>query len=194
MTTDSQKPDLFAPVDVELKDPIFAGFLAWLLPGAGHMYQGRYGKGSLFSICILSTFFFGLYLGGGQVVYAAWNVGEDNRYAYLCQVGVGLPALPALMQAVLVRNHKEPLWNGFMAPPRPAGAPRRVDDRDEADPGELADWHLRLHRYFELGTLFTMVAGLLNVLAIYDAACGPVFTDKEDEPTEPSKSEPAKTT
>jgi hypothetical protein len=36
-----------------------------------------------------------------------------------------------------------------------------------------------------------MIAGLLNVLAIYDAWGGPVFTErKEEEDEEPSKKEP----
>src|SRR5262245_54445208 len=32
-------------LDVELKDPPLAAFLAWLVPGLGHIYQGRTGKG-----------------------------------------------------------------------------------------------------------------------------------------------------
>jgi hypothetical protein len=32
-----------------------------------------------------------------------------------------------------------------------------------------------------LGTVYTLVAGLLNVLAIYDAWCGPVFAESEEE-------------
>jgi hypothetical protein len=40
-----------------------------------------------------------------------------------------------------------------------------------------------LHRFFELGTVFTMVGGLLNILAMYDAWGGPVAPPpkKEDE-------------
>ncbi len=44
--------------------------------------------------------------------------------------------------------------------------------------------HRQLHRYFELGTVYTMIAGLLNILAIYDAWGGPVFSEpakKEDD-------------
>ena len=47
---------------------------------------------------------------------------------------------------------------------------------------ELSDWHYRLNMRFELGTLYTMIAGLLNVLAIWDAYGGPVLS-------EPGKSE-----
>ena len=51
------------PVQVNLKDQYWAAFLAWLIPGAGHIYQGRYAKGLLFMVCILSTFIYGLGLG-----------------------------------------------------------------------------------------------------------------------------------
>jgi hypothetical protein len=47
-----------------------------------------------------------------------------------------------------------------------------------------------LHHYFELGTVYTMIAGLLNVLAIYDAWGGPVFAEKkEDEEDEEDSDE-----
>src|SRR3954471_17774396 len=55
-------------VSIDLRDPWLAAFLAWLVPGLGHMYQRRWGKGGLFMTCILATFFYGLWLGGGRVV------------------------------------------------------------------------------------------------------------------------------
>ena len=45
----------------------------------------------------------------------------------------------------------------------------------------------RLPRLFEFATVYTMVAGLLNVLAIYDAWGGPVFYAKSDEDEDDSK-------
>jgi hypothetical protein len=68
-------------------------------------------------------------------------------------------------------------WNGFMAPPRLSAAGDAQDpNRDQPT---LQDLHYRLHRYFELATFFTMVGGLLNVLAIYDAAAGPVTSQPD---------------
>ena len=43
-----------------LKDPLVAGILAWLIPGAGHFYQGRWAKGILYLVCILGLFLWGL--------------------------------------------------------------------------------------------------------------------------------------
>ena len=174
-------------LEVDLKDPLLAAFLAWLIPGAGHLYQGRIGKGVLFLVCILATFFFGLYLGQGRVVYASMRT-QDRRLPYFCQIGAGLPALPALVQAQRVRQGKRPLWGGFMAPPQLTGRfpSKNTSGKDVFHPDELAKWHYELHGYFELGTVYTMIAGLLNVLVIYDAWAGPMFVlpvrrKREDE-------------
>ncbi|UUO06651.1 hypothetical protein M4951_25320 [Blastopirellula sp. J2-11] len=161
--------DRFAPVQVDLKNPELAFLLAWLLPGAGHIYQGRVGKGILFMVCILFTFFVGLSMGGGRVVYARWDMSE-KRLPYLCQIGVGLPAAPALYQAYRVKN-REPALLLFgvplMAPP--------INDH------ELGQLHREYGFRFEMGTLYTMIAGLLNVLVIFDAYAGPVFVIPEKE-------------
>ena len=151
---------------IDLRNPYLAALLAWLCPGAGHLYQRRYGKGILFMVCILSTYLFGFTIGGGHVVYASW-VKNDIRWQYLCQVGVGLPALPAIIQNRLVRNpEKESLANGIMAPPSQIDA-KKID--------ELALWHAQYGVMFEIGTLYTMVAGLLNIVIIFDAFAGPVI-------------------
>jgi hypothetical protein len=36
-------------------------------------------------------------------------------------------------------------------------------------------WHFDYKHMFEIGVLYTLVAGLLNMLAIYDAFCGPAI-------------------
>jgi len=209
-------------ISIDLRDPWLAAFLAWLVPGLGHMYQRRWGKGGLFMTCIMGTFFYGLWLGGGRVVYASFREG-DVRYAYLCQVGVGLPALPAVVQAMRVGgpNPKAPLFGGVMAPPMLRGqiVPRDWAEsqqaaspgdpqfshfipysRDELDPlnrqyvrfvpqdgtDQLGMWHYKYGSYFDLGTVFTMIAGLLNILAIWDAFDGPALPAAaagEDEST-----------
>lgn len=165
-------------VSVALRQPAVAAFWAWLLPGAGHFYQRRYAKGAIFLVCILFTYFFGLAIGGGKVVYASFDR-EDLRWQYVFQLGVGAPALPALLQSHRVGNNQDPLWPGWMAPPR---------DVDQERHDELAEWHYDYHSYFELGTLYTMVAGLLNILAIYDAYAGPLIIVPADRPPPRDKS------
>ena len=164
-------------IEIDLRQPAVAACLAWLWPGAGHIYQRRHAKGLLFMTCILCTYFLGLSIGRGHVVYASWKE-NDRRWQYLCQVGIGLPALPALIQNRLVRNGKEPLLNSwipsFMAPPRDVNP----DGEDE-----LARWHEALNGQFDLGTVYTMIAGLLNILAICDAYAGPFLPagDKDEQ-------------
>lgn len=164
-------------ISVDLKDRTLAALLAWLLPGAGHAYQRRWGKSVLFFTCIMGTFLFGMYLGSGKVVYAAWGkTADERRLPYLLQIGVGLPAMPALVQA----NFASRPLGSFMAPPKMGQVERtRPDGKVEFFKDELAYWNMVIDD-FELGTVYTMIAGLLNVLAIYDAWAGPVMLLSDD--------------
>jgi hypothetical protein len=167
---------------VDLRDPYLAAILAWLIPGAGHWYQRRRSKAVLFFLCIVGTFGYGLWLGEGRVVYASWGpTPEDKRLPFLCQAGVGAAALPALYQAK--RFDKEPerdaamrraakgeasIWDTFMVPPR-------LDVQRPGAGDELDVLSKTLNRRFELGTVYTMIAGLLNVLVVFDAFGGPAY-------------------
>jgi hypothetical protein len=245
-----QSPSAAEPLRINLRDPLLAAFLAWLIPGAGHFYQRRWGKGGLFMVCILGSFFVGLWMGQGRVVYASFrdrvisppqqNDGRgigwrqsDDRWFYLCQIGVGLPSLPALVQALRTGADppKEPLWNGWMAPPlvfgqrvprdwaarkvaagefdasefpdlsmpQPAGyvsylyseVNGRISPKAGQNPtdpySELSAWNFKLGAFFEIGTIYTVIAGLLNVLAIYDAWGGPVLPAIESDDDEGEK-------
>ncbi len=184
---------------VNLRDPYWAAFLAWLWPGAGHIYQRRYAKGFLFMICVLGTFFYGLGLGRGRVVYASFKQG-DFRWQYICQLGAGAVALPAAAQAYVTRDGDDPFFilakryppnhdlsfhivedpgydgetlkDGFMAPP---AGPVRENFHDT-----LGMWHHDMRHMFDMGTLYCVIAGLLNLLVVYDAFSGPAILTLED--------------
>jgi hypothetical protein len=188
---------------VDLKDPRMAAFLAWLVPGLGHIYQGRTGKGILFAVCIIGTFVFGLVIGKGKVVYAADVVPSRQffqRWQYICQVGAGMPALPAYVQAWRERRGKLPIGgyeNTFMRPPRMQADFGQFVTEDSLKnnvqhPNELAKWYYDLGDMFEIGTVFTVIAGLLNVLAIYDAHGGPLVIVPSDEEKKPQEGEAEK--
>ena len=80
-----------------------------------------------------------------------------------------------------------------MAPPK-NGPSKWKDDSGNwtTQPNELAMWTVKYHPHFELGTVYTVVAGLLNVLVICDAAGGPLVishhsdkkADKNNEQTD----------
>jgi hypothetical protein len=194
-TSSDAKTSDDSTVEIDLKDRRLAAFLAWLIPGAGHIYQGRTGKGILFFVCILGTFFYGLYIGNGRVVYAStapvFSRQFLDRWQFICQVGVGLPVLPAVVQRERLRNNKPPLFgDNFMRPPygpndKPSDFFESEDqsdpDRIVKSPDELSKWNYDYGEYFEIGTVFTVIAGLLNILAIYDAYGGPLIIPPPEE-------------
>ncbi len=161
--------------EIHLKNRYFAAVLAFLVPGAGHYYQGRRNKAYLFAVCILSLFFLGLFVGQGRVVYAAWNP-DEYRIQFPAQMCVGIPAFPAAIQGWMHRDDAKRgdrggdgtwSWSTFMAAP--------------VDRNELSQWHFSTSAGFELGSLYTAVAGLLNLLAIFDAYAGPMPLPTSDE-------------
>jgi hypothetical protein len=167
-------------IAIDLRDRGLAAFLAWLIPGAGHMYQRRWGKGILFFACVMGTFFSGMYFGGGKVVYASWGeTAEQRRLYYFLQVGVGLPSIPAMIQAKFPppppTNVETPPWRRFMAPPYFPREPYRDPETGERYMDELSKWNTKYGDGFEIGTVYTVIAGLLNVLVIFDAWGGPAF-------------------
>ncbi len=174
--------------ELDLGSRHLAAVLAWLIPGAGHFYQRRYFKSAIFSISIFSSFVLGMFMAGGRCVYASWNETE-KRWQYVLQAGVGLPAMPAAVQAWRVRNNAPPLFNEtFMT------APKSTHDLDE--------WNRLTASGFDMGTLYTMVAGLLNILVVFDAWSGPLpppvpkkrQREKDKEPLDEPTAEPAKST
>lgn len=275
-----------------LKNPVLAGVLAFLMPGMGHLYQGRTFKGLLYLVCILGTFAFGMRLGNGKVVYFDWEP-EKRTWPYLCQFWTGLPALPALAQAwlrapssfepnrlpsklvapfegtfgtndeelgivsglieldrmdgdtgfgqrqgqiksatLITKNGEFPLSgtiDDFSIDPQVAPDRKRevsgtfegqaegrnpalikthfvgyversVWDRFEAPlqdrkflfnaATDLDRAHFQLGTRFELGVVYTMIAGLLNILAIYDALEGPAYEEEEQKEPAPDAGTP----
>lgn len=171
---------IMAQAPIPLRNPYKAAFFAWLWPGAGHFYQGRTGKAWLYMVCILSLYFLGFLMGEGKIVYWRWvnpfNNPEQFSLYYIGQFFVGLPALPALIQGTLAYLGVDVthVIGGFMAPP---------------PPNVLNGLHPRLSKLVEVGTIYTTIAGLLNVLAIYDAFEGPAYADTDDDTVPATKQE-----
>src|SRR5262245_60861927 len=167
-----------------------AGILSYLVPGLGQIAQGRVGKGVLFLVCIYALFFYGLYLGSGSVtldgqtyrvssnVYLPDTATDDprekqfppllvnlyNRPQFAGQFWVGVVAWPAIVQ-YLNYNRKDPtekhaLLGDFMR--EPSGPAINVLNN-------AGDKRL------ELAWVYTVIAGVLNILVIYDAVAGPAF-------------------
>lgn len=166
--------------ELDLKNRNVAALLAWLVPGVGHLYQGRTSKGIVIFLSISLLFITGLQMSGGKAVYCSFR-NPDLRWQFVGQFFVGSASVPAIIQNRVVRGQEKkhgvvikPLFGGKFAPPTSS---------------EQQQWHEDYHAYFQMGTLYTLVAGLLNLFAIFDAYCGPFvlfreLATKEDESKE----------
>jgi TM2 domain-containing membrane protein YozV len=165
-------------------DP-FAALLSYLVPGLGQIVQGRVGKGLLFMISIYALFFYGMYLGQWSNVYLAdtaakapaWNLPRwlnnlYNRPHFAGQFFVGIAAWPAIWQ-----YRHQPV-------DQPRGSINTRKDflaKFQAAPNEkeLNDLQRDGDKRWDLGWVYTVIAGVLNVLVIYDALAGPAFGVRE---------------
>lgn len=164
-----------------------AGFLSYLVPGLGQIYQGRIGKGLLFLVCVYGLFFYGTWLGSGEVeehgqvhritsnVFLPHSAAQNNpwrlpslaadlynRPQFLGQFWAGVVVWPAVWQ---YRNFNEnakagPIFGTFMRDP------------GEATINSVQKAH---DKTYDLGWVFTVIAGVLNVMIIYDAFAGAAF-------------------
>ena len=168
-------------------DPL-AALLSLVIPGLGQIYQGRVAKGVLFLVCIYTLFFYGMYLGSGTVtvhgttytvagnVYLPRTARKNNslnlpefaadlynRPHYLAQFWAGIVAWPAL-------------WHYFTDDDR-AEQRESLLSNYEREPSDSAlnALHTTGDKRLELGWVYTVIAGVLNILVIYDALAGPAF-------------------
>jgi hypothetical protein len=61
---------------------------AWLIPGAGHLYLGKFGRAAIFLGCILPMFLLGIGL-QGEIVGANWS-DFFGFLKFFAEVGSGL--------------------------------------------------------------------------------------------------------
>jgi hypothetical protein len=184
-------------IEVDLRNPWLAAALSWFIPGAGQLYQRRFAKGTVFLVTVLGTFFYGMYLSNGRAVYASFR-SEDVRLWYVPQLLAGGVALPAAVQYSFVSKGQAPILGGFQAPPDGEvllewssegydlqGEPLSSHEYKK----RLGEWIADPKGDFNLGTLFTVIAGLINVYVIYDAFAGPL-PEKRREDEEPNPDGP----
>lgn len=163
-----------------------AGFLSYLIPGLGQVYQGRIGKGLLFFFSLYMLFFYGQWMGQWRNVWLpdptplpptdislrvfTWNLegvpkALSYRPQFLGQFWMGIAAWPACIQ---YRYYERDNANGL---PIIHGYQRTPSE------SELNELQRRGTKRWDLGWVFTVIAGVLNLLVIYDAFAGPMFRD-----------------
>jgi hypothetical protein len=156
------------PADPEGLQPL-AAVLAIILPGLGHWHLGEPRRALCIGAGILSMFAAGLLIGGVDVVDrredAIWFVGE-------ALVGPLAFGVDYLHQHSLKAVGPTRQLNGDMRDEFRSGYPgeRKEAGRWVASPGARPPSTKSLGRMNELGTLFCTLAGMLNLIAIIDAA------------------------
>lgn len=112
--------------------PWLVGFVAWLIPGLGHLIQGRVLRGAVSSLTILVMFVIGVSIGGH--IYGLREPGEGllSSLFGLCDMGSGVLYLISRFAGLAVNERPEQATS-------------------------------------EYGSVFLMVAGLLNLILALDA-------------------------
>ena len=123
-----------------------AAVAAWLVPGLGHFLAGHTRRGLILLVCIGALWVSGLLIGGISVIqYRAYD--RTVRPWYLGQ---------ALIAPSIAVEYTHDRYRAQFA-----GRDPRPDD-------EHIPYQPAYARAYELGTLYTALAGLLNLLAIID--------------------------
>jgi TM2 domain-containing membrane protein YozV len=172
-----------------VKLDLVAAVLSYLIPGLGQVYQGRIGKGLLFFFGLYTLFFYGMWMGQWRNVWlpdadTLPNIvigpqqleGPLKSFAYrpqfLGQFCIGIAAWPAIYQYINYDAQKDdgPIFGNFQRTPPEDGKP-------EKGILGLNDLQRNGSKRWDLGWAYTVIAGVLNLLVIYDAFAGPMFRD-----------------
>ena len=182
-------------------DPL-AAVLSYLLPGLGQVVQGRIGKGVLFFVGIYGLFFYGMWMGqmknvwlpdatelpDADVPVAGKLFGVPKalyyRPQFVGQFWIGMAAWPALMQYASTPPEPDAETGG---PPPTKYLGHYMQAPNEA---ALNDLQRNGNKLWDLGWVYTVIAGVLNVLVIYDAFAGPVVRDEDEPDAAPAQPEP----
>jgi hypothetical protein len=124
---------------------IQAGFLSWLLPGAGHYRLGHRGLGLACFVAITVPYWTGLAFGG---IKDSVNP-RANRWLFLAELGVGGYTVPCFFVSQSVERY--------------------VAQRDrEGRPVKATDY-TAYYPESDVAQIYLAAAGLLNLLVILDA-------------------------
>ncbi len=175
---------------------VLGALLSYLVPGLGQIVQGRVSKGVLFMVCLLGLFHAGEAMGNWQNVYLPHSDNREgdnplrsiisNRWHYAGQFWIGVAAWPALWQ----------FYNASPGPMPPAGGQgaEAFWQRYQRQPDEakLNEFYRNSDKTPDLGWIYTVIAGMLNILVIYDAFAGPAYgVSMRDKPKPPTAEAPA---
>lgn len=151
-----------------------AAILAILLPGLGQIALGYTARGLIAMLGILGLFALGLLAGGLNCIDS-----RENRVWFIGQALVGPVAfgLDALHQSRFKAFEASPAGSILNRPARVPGPDESITLRPDGvrvltalPPGGRPPIVKSIGRANEIGTLFGAIAGMLNVIAVIDAA------------------------
>ena len=173
-----------APASKPYPQSYLAGLLSYLIPGLGQIYQGRISKGLMFMVCLLGMFIGGQALGDWHNVYLPRDNADNN--------GLLRQLPPAHCATVFSAGTTAGNSGSASRPGRPFGstATSGAERRAVAVPAQLAeerrtkrsmnDYLVTRDKTPDLAWVYTVVAGILNILVIYDAFAGPAHAAEEE--------------
>jgi hypothetical protein len=182
-------PTSTMPAIPPVKLDFVAGFLSYLVPGLGQIMQGRISKGLVFFVSLYALFFYGWALGQERNIYLPTDVAPDKRTSslfgdlyvrphFVGQFFIGVAAWPAIWQYAYYDESKDegPVLGRMMRAPNDKEINRLQQEGS---------------KLWDLGWVYTVIAGVLNILVIYDAIAGPAFRQIHVKDDESKKPEPA---
>jgi hypothetical protein len=106
-----------------------------------------------------------------------------NRWHFAGQFWIGIAAWPAIWQFYdmpMPTGEQNKFWHNFQR------APKTWNEELE-----INAFYTNSDKAPDLGWVYTVVAGMLNILVIYDAVMGPAFIATRRSEEEPRKEQPA---
>ena len=165
------------------------------MPGLGQVYQGRVGKGVLFMVCLLGMFISGQALGEWHNVFMPNKTDIKNINPTMKDLNPWhLPGPIADCISYLGAGTSGPS-SGWASPPGPpSGSTTRCRcRRDGTTSKKLPENENRVNDYLrdhdkmpDLAWVYTVIAGMLNILVIYDAYAGAVHSVAKEPEGAPS--------
>lgn len=182
-------------------DWLIASALAWLLPGMGHVFLGRARRGIIICITVSAIFWSGIAIGGVMTVdsryekwwfYAQMLNGTSGVISWLRSESEfkTLESMPE-MQEIISETLYVRAGMGFKTKnasrisPSPTGRP---DELQMAVDSKLAQEGIALTCPGEdIARAYTGIAGLLNLLCIFDVFILAILGERRNRPEMPGE-------
>jgi hypothetical protein len=158
--------------------------IGWIIPGAGYFFIGQRVRGAVIGVTVILMFVFGVLLAGIRVIdVPGYDRGEPVYYQMqvdshgdVSETKTNHPGMnqPAGRWAMIAHPFVEITNKPWFVPQvitgplcLAAAAWSNSAARPAADGSVVEASHARI---YEIGTLYTAIAGMLNLLAIIDAS------------------------